>query len=170
MSLIDDKNIINELVDETAVLVGLITPQQNEAKANEYLDELEFLADTAGARTVKKFLQRCESPNSTSYVGKGKLEEIRAYVEEHEVNLIIFDDDLSPKQIAHIQKETKVKVLDRTSLILDIFARRAQTANAKMQVELAQYQYLLPRLTGMWTHLERQRGGIGMREIGRAHV
>ena len=141
MSLIDDKNIINELLDETAVLVGLITPQQSEAKANEYLNELEFLAHTAGATTVKKFLQRCDAPNSTSYVGKGKLEEIKAYVEEHEVNLVIFDDDLSPKQIAHIQKETKVKVLDRTSLILDIFARRAQTANAKMQVELAQYQY-----------------------------
>lgn len=170
MSLIDDKNIINELLDETAVLVGLITPQQSEAKANEYLNELEFLAHTAGATTVKKFLQRCDAPNSTSYVGKGKLEEIKAYVEEHEVNLVIFDDDLSPKQIAHIQKETKVKVLDRTSLILDIFARRAQTANAKMQVELAQYQYLLPRLTGMWTHLERQRGGIGMRGPGETQI
>ena len=170
MGLIEDKNIINELIDETAVLVGLITPQQNEAKANEYLDELEFLAHTAGARTVKKFLQRCDAPNSTSYVGKGKLAEIKDYVDEHEVNLVIFDDDLSPKQIAHIQKETKVKVLDRTSLILDIFARRAQTANAKMQVELAQYQYLLPRLTGMWTHLERQRGGIGMRGPGETQI
>ena len=170
MGLIEDKNIINELIDETAVLVGLITPQQNEAKANEYLDELEFLAHTAGARTVKKFLQRCDAPNSTSYVGKGKLAEIKDYVDEHEVNLVIFDDDLSPKQIAHIQKETKVKVLDRTSLILDIFARRAQTANAKMQVELAQYQYLLPRLTGMWTHLERQRGGIGMRGPGETQL
>lgn len=170
MGLIEDKNIINELIDETAVLVGLITPQQNETKANEYLDELEFLAHTAGARTVKKFLQRCDAPNSTSYVGKGKLAEIKDYVDEHEVNLVIFDDDLSPKQIAHIQKETKVKVLDRTSLILDIFARRAQTANAKMQVELAQYQYLLPRLTGMWTHLERQRGGIGMRGPGETQI
>lgn len=170
MGLIEDKNIINELIDETAVLVGLITPQQNEAKANEYLDELEFLAHTAGARTVKKFLQRCDAPNSTSYVGKGKLAEIKDYVDEHEVNLVIFDDDLSPKQIAHIQKETKVKVLDRTSLILDIFARRAQTANAKMHVELAQYQYLLPRLTGMWTHLERQRGGIGMRGPGETQI
>lgn len=170
MGLIEDNNIINELIDETAVLVGLITPQQNEAKANEYLDELEFLAHTAGARTVKKFLQRCDAPNSTSYVGKGKLAEIKDFVDEHEVNLVIFDDDLSPKQIAHIQKETKVKVLDRTSLILDIFARRAQTANAKMQVELAQYQYLLPRLTGMWTHLERQRGGIGMRGPGETQI
>ncbi len=170
MGLLDDIKRINEPEQEKAVLVGLITPAQNEAKANEYLDELAFLAETAGAETVKRFVQRCESPNSTTYVGKGKLAEIAQYVEEHEVGLVVFDDDLTPKQIVNIGKETRVKVLDRTTLILDIFARRAQTANAKMQVELAQYQYLLPRLTGMWTHLERQRGGIGMRGPGEAQI
>ncbi len=170
MGLLDDDHKINELEQEKAVLVGLITPTQNEAKANEYLDELAFLADTAGAETVKKFLQRCDGPNSTTFVGKGKLAEIAQYVEDNGVSLVVFDDDLSPKQIMNIGKETHVKVLDRTSLILDIFARRAQTANAKMQVELAQYQYLLPRLTGMWTHLERQRGGIGMRGPGEAQI
>lgn len=171
MGFIDDsKRTISTVEQETAVLVGLITPQQNEAKSAEYLDELEFLAETAGATTVKRFTQRCDSPNSTSYVGKGKLEEIVQYVEDNDVSLVIFDDDLSPKQIAFIQKATNVKVLDRTTLILDIFAKRAQTANAKMQVELAQYQYLLPRLTGMWTHLERQRGGIGMRGPGETQI
>lgn len=170
MGLLDDDHKINELGQEKAVLVGLITPTQNEAKANDYLDELAFLADTAGAETVKKFLQRCDGPNSTTFVGKGKLAEIAQYVEDNGVSLVVFDDDLSPKQIMNIGKETHVKVLDRTSLILDIFARRAQTANAKMQVELAQYQYLLPRLTGMWTHLERQRGGIGMRGPGEAQI
>lgn len=170
MGLLDDDHKINELGQEKAVLVGLITPTQNEAKANEYLDELAFLADTAGAETVKKFLQRCDGPNSTTFVGKGKLAEIAQYVEDNGVSLVVFDDDLSPKQIMNIGKEIHVKVLDRTSLILDIFARRAQTANAKMQVELAQYQYLLPRLTGMWTHLERQRGGIGMRGPGEAQI
>ena len=171
MGFIDDsKRNISTVEQETAVLVGLITPQQNEAKAGEYLDELEFLAETAGATTVKRFTQRCDSPNSTSYVGKGKLEEIVDYVENNDVSMVIFDDDLSPKQIAFIQKATHVKVLDRTTLILDIFAKRAQTANAKMQVELAQYQYLLPRLTGMWTHLERQRGGIGMRGPGETQI
>ena len=147
MGLIDDKKRINEFEEERAILVGLITPQQNEQKSNEYLDELEFLADTAGAKAVKRFVQRCQTPNSTTFVGKGKLEEIAAYIEAHEdVNLVIFDDDLTPKQMANIEKVAHVKVLDRTSLILDIFAKRAQTANAKMQVELAQYQYLLPRL------------------------
>ena len=155
---------------EKAVLVGLITPQQNEVKANEYLDELAFLADTAGAVTVKKFLQRCDGANPRTFVGKGKLEEIRQYVEENEIGLVIFDDDLSTKQVSNIENELKVKVLDRTNLILDIFAKRAQTANAKMQVELAQYQYLLPRLTRMWTHLERQRGGIGMRGPGETQI
>ena len=150
--------------------MGIITPSQTETKANEYLDELEFLADTAGAQTMKKFLQRMDSPNSTSFVGKGKLEEIRQYVEDNEIGLVIFDDDLTPKQVANIEKELKVKILDRTSLILDIFAKRAKTANAKMQVELAQYQYLLPRLTRMWTHLERQRGGIGMRGPGETQI
>ncbi len=144
MGLIDDKKRINEieLTEERAILVGLITPQQGEAKAREYLDELEFLAETAGATTVRTFLQRCDGPNSTSYVGKGKLEEIVAYVEDNDISLVIFDDDLSPKQVAFIEKAVKVKTLDRTSLILDIFAKRAQTASAKMQVELAQYQYL----------------------------
>ena len=170
MGLIDDSKRVNSFVEETAVLVGLITPQQNETKAKEYLDELEFLATTAGATTVKKFTQRCESPNSTSFVGKGKLEEIAQYVEENEIDLVVFDDDLTPKQTYNIEKVVKSKVLDRTTLILDIFAKRAQTANAKMQVELAQYQYLLPRLAGMWTHLERQRGGIGMRGPGEEQI
>ena len=146
MGLIDDSKRINEIdqKEERAILVGLITPQQGEAKAKEYLDELEFLAETAGAVTVHTFLQRCDGPNSTSYVGKGKLEEIVAYVEQNDINLVIFDDDLTPKQVAFIEKAVQVKTLDRTSLILDIFAKRAQTASAKMQVELAQYQYLLP--------------------------
>ena len=162
--------IVSDMENERAVLVGLITPTQNETKANEYLDELAFLADTAGAVTVKKFLQRCEAPNRTSFVGKGKLEEIARYVEDNDIALVIFDDDLSTKQVSFIEKEVKAKVLDRTSLILDIFAARAKTANAKMQVELAQYQYLLPRLTRMWTHLERQRGGIGMRGPGETQI
>ena len=162
--------IVSDMENERAVLVGLITPTQNETKANEYLDELAFLADTAGAVTVKKFLQRCDAPNRTSFVGKGKLEEIAKYVEENDIALAIFDDDLTTKQVSFIEKEVKVKVLDRTSLILDIFAARAKTANARMQVELAQYQYLLPRLTRMWTHLERQRGGIGMRGPGETQI
>ena len=159
-----ESKIISDMENERAVLVGLITPQQNETKANEYLDELAFLADTAGAVTVKKFLQRCEAPNRTSF------EEIARYVEDNDIALVIFDDDLSTKQVSFIEKEVKAKVLDRTSLILDIFAARAKTANAKMQVELAQYQYLLPRLTRMWTHLERQRGGIGMRGPGETQI
>lgn len=167
--MIED-HLITEGANEKAVLVGIITPTQGESKANEYLDELAFLADTAGADTVKKFLQRMDSPNSATFVGKGKLEEIKQYVEENEVGLVIFDDDLTSKQVANIEKELKVKILDRTSLILDIFAKRAKTANAKMQVELAQYQYLLPRLTRMWTHLERQRGGIGMRGPGETQI
>ena len=146
--------------EERAVLIGLITPEQPEQKAREYIDELAFLADTAGATAVKTFFQRMDRPNSTSYVGKGKLEEIKAYVEaDGDIAMAIFDDDLSAKQVSFIEKELKIKVLDRTSLILDIFARRAQTATARTQVELAQYRYLLPRLTRMWTHLERQRGG-----------
>lgn len=150
--------------------MGLITPQQNEMKAREYLDELAFLADTAGAVTERIFLQRLNGPDSRTFVGKGKLEEIRRYVEENEIGMAIFDDDLSSKQVANIECELKIKILDRTSLILDIFAKRAQTANAKTQVELAQYQYLLPRLTRMWTHLERQRGGIGMRGPGETQI
>ena len=155
---------------ERAVLVGLVTPTQNEMKANEYLDELAFLADTAGAVTVRKFLQKLEVPNSHTYVGKGKLEEIKLFIQDNDIAMAIFDDDLTSKQVQNIEKELQVKVLDRTSLILDIFARRAQTANAKAQVELAQYQYLLPRLTRMWTHLERQRGGIGMRGPGETQI
>ena len=162
--------IIYKETTERAVLVGLITPQQGEAKANEYLDELAFLADTAGAVTVQRFLQRLDNPNPRTFVGTGKLEEIRQYVLDNEIGMVIFDDDLSTKQVSNIEKELQVKILDRTSLILDIFAKRAQTANAKTQVELAQYQYLLPRLTRMWTHLERQRGGIGMRGPGETQI
>lgn len=162
--------IISKETTERAVLVGLITPQQNETKANEYLDELAFLADTAGAVTVRKFVQKLDNPNPRTFVGKGKLEEIRQFVEENEIGMVIFDDDLSTKQVSNIERELQVKILDRTSLILDIFAKRAQTATAKTQVELAQYQYLLPRLTRMWTHLERQRGGIGMRGPGETQI
>lgn len=158
--------VISEVKTETAILVGLITQEQNEAKTKEYLDELEFLADTAGAVTVKRFTQKVGGPNQTTYVGKGKLEEIKQYIKdeedaEREIGMVIFDDELSAKQIRNIENELKVKILDRTSLILDIFAMRAQTANAKTQVELAQYRYMLPRLQRLWTHLERQGGGSG---------
>ena len=158
--------VISEAKAETAILVGLITKEQDEAKTKEYLDELEFLADTAGAVTVKRFTQRVGGPNQTSYVGKGKLEEIKEYIKECEDNeepigMVIFDDELSAKQLKNIETELGVKILDRTSLILDIFAMRAQTANAKTQVELAQYRYMLPRLQRLWTHLERQGGGSG---------
>lgn len=163
-------HIISKETVERAVLAGLITPRQDEAKATEYLAELAFLADTAGAETVQTFLQRLDYPNPRTYVGKGKLEEIRDFVENNDIGMVIFDDDLTSKQVANIESELKVKILDRTSLILDIFAKRAQTANAKTQVELAQYQYLLPRLTRMWTHLERQRGGIGMRGPGETQI
>ena len=160
----------NIIHTENAILVGLITQQQNERKAIEYINELEFLADTAGAVVVKKFFQRLDYANSKTFVGTGKLEEIKEYVANHDVNLAIFDDELSPSQLRNIENELQVKVLDRTSLILDIFAKRAQTAHAKTQVELAQLQYLLPRLTRMWTHLERQRGGIGMRGPGETQI
>ena len=158
--------IQSEAKTETAVLVALITKTQDERKTDEYLDELEFLAETDGAVTVKRFTQRLDGPSSVTYVGKGKLEEIRAYIEaeeeaEREVGMVIFDDELSAKQLRNIERELKVKILDRTSLILDIFAMRAQTANAKTQVELAQYRYMLPRLQRLWTHLERQGGGSG---------
>ncbi len=162
--------VIDKETSERAILVAIITPQQTEAKTIEYLDELQFLADTAGAVTVHRFLQRLNSPDTRTYVGKGKLEEIRQFVETNDIGMAIFDDDLSSKQVANIERELKIKILDRTSLILDIFARRAQTANAKTQVELAQYQYLLPRLTRLWTHLERQRGGIGMRGPGETQI
>lgn len=167
--MIED-NIINKEQNEKTVLVGLATRAQSEAKTAEYLDELAFLADTAGAEPVARFTQKLDYPNPRTYVGTGKLEEIRQYVEDNEIGLVIFDDELSSKQVANIEKELKVKILDRTSLILDIFAKRAQTATARTQVELAQYQYLLPRLTRMWTHLERQRGGIGMRGPGETQI
>ena len=158
--------IHSEAQAETAVLVALVTKTQDERKTKEYLDELAFLAETAGAVTVKRFTQRLDSPNSVTYVGKGKLDEIRDYIKaeeeaEREVGMVIFDDELSAKQLRNIEKELQVKILDRTSLILDIFAMRAQTANAKTQVELAQYRYMLPRLQRLWTHLERQGGGAG---------
>lgn len=158
--------VISEAKSETAVLVGIVTQEQNEAKTNEYLDELEFLADTAGAETMKRFTQKAGGPNAVTYVGKGKLEEIKQYIDEEAENerpvgMVIFDDELSAKQIRNIEKALDVKILDRTSLILDIFAMRAQTANAKTQVELAQYRYMLPRLQRLWTHLERQGGGSG---------
>ena len=156
---------------ERAILVGLITPTQDEAKSEEYLDELAFLADTAGAEEVKRFTQRLDYPNPRTFVGKGKLEEIKKFIEDDgDIAMAIFDDDLSTKQVLNIERELGVKILDRTNLILDIFAKRAQTASAKTQVELAQYQYLLPRLTRMWTHLERQRGGIGMRGPGETQI
>ena len=165
--------VISEVKAETAVLVGLITQAQDEAKTKEYLDELEFLADTAGAVTVKRFTQKVQGPSQVTYVGKGKLEEIKQYIwptpdpsqgggeAEPRAGMVIFDDELSAKQIRNIEAELKVKILDRTSLILDIFAMRAQTAEAKTQVELAQYRYMLPRLQRLWTHLERQGGGSG---------
>jgi len=160
----------SELDSERAILVGLVTARTNEAKVSEYLDELEFLADTAGAVTVTRFVQKLEYPNPRTFVGKGKLEEIKAYIDDNDISLVIFDDDLTIKQVSNIERELQVKILDRTSLILDIFASRARTANARTQVELAQYQYLLPRLTRMWTHLERQRGGIGMRGPGETQI
>ena len=162
--------------EETAVLVGIVTPQQNERKTTEYLDELEFLAETAGARTVKRFTQKLNGPSSVTYLGIGKLQEIRQWIEQEEdaertVSMVIFDDELSAKQLRNIEAELKVKILDRTSLILDIFAMRAQTANAKTQVELAQYRYMLPRLQRLWTHLERQRGGaVGLRGPGETQL
>jgi len=159
--------VISEAQTELAVLVGLITPEQNEQKTNEYLDELEFLADTAGARTVKRFTQKVGGASSVTYVGSGKLDEIRQYLQariegdEEPVGMVIFDDELSAKQLRNIEQALHVKILDRTSLILDIFAMRARTAEAKTQVELAQYKYMLPRLQRLWTHLERQGGGSG---------
>ena len=158
--------VISEAKAETAVLVALVTHMQDEARTREYLDELEFLAETAGVVTVKRFTQKTEGPNQTSYVGKGKLEEIRQFILDEEevgreVGMVIFDDELSARQLRNIENALHVKILDRTSLILDIFAMRAQTANAKTQVELAQYRYMLPRLQRLWTHLERQGGGSG---------
>lgn len=162
--------IITETKSEEAVLVGLITRSQTEEQMREYLDELDFLSETAGVRPIKRFVQRLDNAHPVTFVGKGKLEEIRLFVEENEVGVVIFDDELSPKQLRNIEAALKVKILDRTSLILDIFASRAQTAYAKTQVELAQYKYMLPRLTRLWTHLERQRGGVGMRGPGETQL
>ena len=160
-----------EIYEERAVLVGLITASQNEQKSKEYLDELAFLTETSGATPVKRFSQRLDYPNPRTFVGEGKLAEIKQFLTENpEVGMVIFDDELSPKQLRNIEKELEVKILDRTILILDIFAKRAQTAHAKIQVELAQCQYMLPRLTRLWTHLERQRGGIGMRGPGETQI
>ena len=162
--------IITDTKSDQAVLVGLITRSQSEEQAQEYLDELDFLSRTAGVSPVVRFVQRLEQAHPVTFVGKGKLEEIRQYVEEHEIGLVIFDDELSPKQLRNIEATLQVKILDRTSLILDIFASRAQTAYAKTQVELAQYRYMLPRLTRLWTHLERQRVGVGMRGPGETQL
>ena len=189
--------VISEVKVETAIIVGLITPQQNERKTNEYLDELEFLAETAGAKVIKRYTQRVNGPSSVTYIGSGKLDEIKQFIkqqedardqalemylesgitdprEQHlpdEVGMVIFDDELTAKQIRNIEQELQIKILDRTSLILDIFAMRAKTAAAKTQVELAQYKYMLPRLTRLWTHLERQRGGsVGLRGPGETQL
>jgi GTP-binding protein HflX len=158
------------LKQETAVLVGIITPGQTDEQTKEYLEELEFLVDTAGGKTVKSFTQRMQRPERATFVGTGKLEEIQAYVKAEEIDMVVFDDELSPSQLRNIERELGVKILDRSNLILDIFAGRAQTAQAKTQVELAQLQYLLPRLTRLWTHLERQKGGIGMRGPGESQI
>jgi GTP-binding protein HflX len=155
---------------EFAVLVGVITGKQTEDMAKEYLEELAFLAETSGAETKRKFLQRVDKPNPKTYVGSGKIKEIKVYIDNNGIDIAIFDDELSPSQLRNIEKELEIKVLDRNNLILDIFASRARTAHAKTQVELAQYQYLLPRLTGMWTHLDRTKGGIGMRGPGETQI
>lgn len=159
-----------EIVYDKAVFVGVIKQGDDERQVMEYLDELEFLAETAGAEGVKKFVQKLEKPDNRTYIGSGKLQEIKEYIEKEEIDIVIFDDELSPTQLRNIERELDRIVLDRTNLILDIFAQRAKTAYAKTQVELAQYQYLLPRLTRMWTHLEKQRGGIGMRGPGETQI
>jgi GTP-binding protein HflX len=161
---------LTEPEQESAILIGVVNRDQTDRLIDEYLDELAFLVETAGAVTVKRFTQHLDAPNSVTFVGSGKLEEIRKFVEEEEIDLIVFDDDLSPTQLRNIEKVFNKRVLDRTNLILDIFAKRARTAHAKVQVELAQYQYLLPRLTRMWTHLERQKGGIGLRGPGETEI
>ncbi len=160
----------NNIAYEKAVLIGIITQKQDVDKSNEYLDELAFLAYTAGAEVLKRFVQKMDIPNPKTFIGTGKIEEIRLYIEENDVSVAIFDDELSPAQQKNIERILQVKIIDRTNLILDIFAQRAQTSYARTQVELAQYQYLLPRLTGLWTHLERQRGGIGMRGPGETEI
>ena len=162
--------IIEESGLEKVVFVGVLKQNDDERKVYEYLDELAFLAETAGAVGVKTFVQRVDKPNPKTYIGSGKLDEIKAYITENDIKLVIFDDELTPSQLRNIERELECRILDRTNLILDIFAQRAKTAYAKTQVELAQYQYLLPRLTRMWTHLERQRGGIGMRGPGESQI
>ena len=164
--MLEKKNIEHE----KAVLIGVINKEQDEKKVTEYLDELEFLTYTAGGEVTKRFVQRIDIPNPKTYIGSGKMLEVEAYVEEHEIGTVIFDDELTPGQQRNIEKQLRCKILDRTSLILDIFAQRAQTSYARTQVELAQYEYLLPRLTGLWTHLERQKGGIGMRGPGETEI
>ncbi|PKP16734.1 MAG: GTPase HflX [Bacteroidetes bacterium HGW-Bacteroidetes-22] len=159
-----------EIEYERAILIGLITQNQDEVKALEYLDELEFLTYTAGGEVIKRFIQKMQKPNPKTFIGAGKLEEVRIYVEANDIGTVIFDDELSPAQQKNIEKILNTKIIDRTNLILDIFAQRAQTSYASTQVELAQYEYLLPRLAGMWTHLERQRGGIGMRGPGETEI
>ena len=162
--------IITQEQTERAVLVGLVTPEQSEAQVKESLDELAFLAETAGIEPVRRFTQKADKPHAVTFVGSGKLQQIGEYVAENEIGIVVFDDELSAKQLRNIEKELKVRILDRTNLILDIFAKRAQTAHAKTQVELAQYRYMLPRLTRLWTHLERQRGGVGMRGPGETQL
>ncbi|MCK5840401.1 MAG: GTPase HflX [Bacteroidales bacterium] len=164
------KHNFKEIIKETVVLVGLITKDQNEEKANEYLEELNFLVETAGGTTVKRFLQRLIHSDSRTFVGSGKLNEIKSFITSSNVDIVVFDDELSPSQLRNIERILECRILDRNNLILDIFAKRARTAHSKTQVELAQYQYLLPRLTGMWTHLERQKGGIGLRGPGESEI
>ena len=163
-------HVVNSKKTETAVLIGLIHKEQKEALVTEYMDELAFLAETAGARTLKRYTQKLDHPDSKTFIGSGKLNDIKEYIDLHKVDIAIFDDELSGSQIRNIEKVLECRVLDRNNLILDIFAKRARTAQAKAQVELAQYQYLLPRLTRMWTHLEKQRGGIGMRGPGETEI
>jgi GTPase len=164
--MLEESNIAYEKI----ILIGVITQHQNEEKSKEYLDELEFLAFTAGGEVLKRFVQKMEIPNPKTFIGKGKMEEVSEFVEANNIDTVVFDDELSPGQQKNIQKILDCKIIDRTNLILDIFAQRAQTSYARTQVELAQYQYLLPRLSGMWTHLERQRGGIGMRGPGETEI
>ena len=164
------KNLDTAIEPEKAVLVGVINQEQDTQQVQEYLEELAFLTETAGAVPVKTFTQKVKIPNARTFIGEGKLEEIEYYVKDNDIDMVVFDDDLSPTQLRNIEKALKCKIIDRTNLILDIFAKRAQTAHAKTQVELAQYEYLLPRLTGLWTHLERQRGGIGMRGPGETEI
>ncbi len=170
-----EKGFMGKMIDtapvpETAILIGVINQDQDEAEVAEYLNELSFLTETAGAIPVREFTQKLDVPHPGTFIGKGKLEEIRVFVEDREIDLVIFDDELTPTQLRNLERELQVRILDRTNLILDIFAHRAKTAHAKTQVELAQYQYLLPRLTRMWTHLERQKGGIGLRGPGETEI